>query len=343
MWYKYHVFWYGKVGGMTKLLIAALLLVSAQDDLYVKADAMRVEKYRRQLEKNPEDGEAALQVGRHLCFVKGDWDAGLPLLARSKDKALADMAQFELGTGDAKNEALLTGATFDFGEQAAPDLVRGDALWELQKKYKETELRNIMNRAIYRYRLALSKVDDARRRKLLDRVSKVVDRFRAMYTHPGKVLDGPPQGWGVVVGKGEKIEGVAIDQTKSHAGRASLRVTPAKAGLLVTEKKPIFPGEYILSFWYLSEGTVAPDPFAVWLFDKADQLKTFRPPMPPDRGELPVWNRVEIKVKVDAEILGYRLYVDNVSMREGSLWIDELSFKSPKGEELAPNGGFEER
>ncbi len=200
-----------------------------------------------------------------------------------------------------------------------------------------------MNRAIYRYRLSLSKVDDARRQKLLDRVSKVTDRFRAMYTHPGKVLEGPPTGWGVVVGKGEKIEGVATDQSKSHTGRASLRVTLAHSGLLVTEKKPIFPGEYTLSFWYLSEGTVSQDPFAVWLFDKADKLTTIRPAIPPDKGELPMWNRVELKVKVADEILGFRLYIDNVSMREGSLWVDDLSFKSPKGEELAPNGGFEER
>jgi len=328
---------------MVKVVAALALFLLGQAEEYVKADERRVERWRRQLEKNPDDQEAALQVGRHLCFVKADWDAGLPILAKGKDKALADLAQFELGTGEPKNEALLTGATFDFGEQAAPDLLRGDALWDLLKKYKDVELRNIMNRAIYRYKLSLSKVDEARRRKLLDRVSKVVERFRAMYTHPGKVLEGPPQGWGVVVGKNEKVEGVATDQTRSHSGRASLRVTPARSGLLVTEKKPIFPGEYVLSFWYLSEGTVAPDPFAVWLFDKADKLTTIRPQMPAERGELPVWNRVEIKVKVDQEILGFRLYIDNVSMREGSIWFDDLSFKSPKGEELAPNGAFEER
>lgn len=329
---------------MVTLMAVLALLAPGQDADYVKADAARVEKWRKQLEKNPDDAEAALQVGRHLCFVKGDWSTGLPLLAKGKDKALADLAQFELGgAAEAKNETLLTGATFDFGEQVAPELVRGDALWDILKKYKETELRNIMNRAIYHYRQALDKVDEARRRKLLDRVQKVTERFRAMYTHPGKVLEGAPTGWGVVVGKGEKIEGVATDQTRSHAGRASLRITPAKAGLLVTEKKPIFPGEYTLSFWYLSEGTVAQDPFAVWLFDKADKLTTVRPAMPPDKGELPMWNHVEMKFKVEAEQLGYRLYIDNVGLREGSIWIDELSFKGPKGDELVVNGGFEDR
>lgn len=328
---------------MIELMAALALLGGPQAEDYAKADERRVEKYRKQLEKSPDDAEASLQVGRHLCLVKGDWDAGLPLLAKGKDKSLADLAQSELGTIEGKAETLLTGAVVEFGEQVAPDLVKGDALWEQLKRYKDVEMRTLMNRAIWRYRQALSKVDDARRRKLLDRVAKVTERFRAMYVHPGKVLEGPPTGWGVVVGKSEKVEGVATDQTRSHSGRASLRVTPAKAGLLVTEKRPIFPGEYTLSFWYLSEGTVAPDPFAVWLFNKTDQLTTVRPPVPADRGELPMWNRVEVKVKVTDEILGFRLYVDNVSMREGSLWIDELSFRSPKGEELAPNGGFEER
>jgi hypothetical protein len=330
---------------MKSLSLLLFLVGSQSDDLYIQADAKRVEKYRKSIEKNPDDAEAALQLGRHLCFVRADWDAGLPLLAKGKDASLADLAQYELGTKElpADPKSPLTGATVEFGERVAPDLVRGDALWELTKKYKEVELRNIMNRAIYRYRLALSNVDEAKKKKLLDRVSKVVDRFKAMYVHPGKVLEGPPTGWGVVVGKGEKIEGVATDQTRSHGGRASLRVTPAKAGLLVTEKRSIFPGEYTLSFWYMAEGTVSADPFAVWLFDKSDSLKTVRPTMPPDRGELPIWNHIEMKVKVDQEILGYRLYVDNSGMREGAIWIDDLSFRSPKGEEMAPNGGFEER
>jgi hypothetical protein len=326
------------------LLLLALMLHGQSDDLYVQADAHRVEKYRKTLDKNPDDAEAAFQLGRHFCFVRGEWETGLPLLARGKDKALSELAQFELGAGEAKNPETLTGAVVDFGEQAAPDLVRGDALWELQKKYHEVELRNIMNRAIYRYRLALSKVDADRRRKLLDRVGKVVERFRSMYMHPGKVLDGPPTGWGVVVGKGEKIEGVATDQSRSRTGKASFRISPAKAGLIVTNPKPITPGEYTLSFWYMAEGTVASDLFSVWLFDKSDQNHPYKAPMPADKGELPIWNHVEMKVKVDAEILFFRLYIDNVSMREGSIWIDDLSFRGgPKNEELAPNGGFEER
>lgn len=330
---------------MKTIAILVLCLVG-QDDPNLKAEEKKADRYRRILEKNPEDPEAAYQLGRHLCFFLGDWTQGLPLLAKGKDKDLAQLARYDLGTDELPSDpkAPLTGAAFDFGSSAAPDLVIGDMFWDLMKKYKDVELRNIMNRAIYRYRMSLSKVDEAKKRKLLDRVSKVMDRFRAMYTHPGKVTEGAPKGWGVVVGKGEKIEGVATDESRSRTGRGSFKISPAKAGLVVTERKPITPGEYTLSFWYMAEGTVAPDLFAVWLFDKSDACHVYRTPMPPDRGELPVWNHVEMKVKSDAEILFFRLYVDNVGMREGTIWIDDLSLRGgPKNEELVLNGGFEER
>jgi S1-C subfamily serine protease len=60
------------------------------------------------LENDAKNAAANLTVGRHLCFVKGDWDKGLPLLAQGSDaelKALAEKdkagpeapaAQFEL-------------------------------------------------------------------------------------------------------------------------------------------------------------------------------------------------------------------------------------------------------
>lgn len=323
------------------------LFSGQSDDILIRMEEKKAEHWKKVLEKTPDDPEACQSMGRYLCFIRADWDAGLQYLTKAKDKSLAELAQHELGTLElpSAKDSPLTGAQIDFGDLAAQDLVRGDLLWDLMKKYKdrEVESRNIMNRAIWRYRLSLTKVDESKKKKLLDRISKVMDRFKAMYLHQGRVVDGAPKGWGVVVGKGEKIEGVATDESRSRSGRASLRVTPAKSGLLVTERKPIMPGEHILSFWYLAEGTVAPDPFQVWLFDKAEACHRTIPPMPPDRGEIPVWTHVEMKVKVDAEILFFRLYIDNVAMREGALWIDDLSFRSPKGEELTLNGGFEER
>ena len=46
-------------------------------------------------------------MGRYLCFVDGDWQQGLPLLAQSNDEVLRALAQRELGLADLSAEALL--------------------------------------------------------------------------------------------------------------------------------------------------------------------------------------------------------------------------------------------
>ena len=49
---------------------------------------------------NPDDGEAAASFGRFLCFVKGDWENGLPLLAKGGTERLREIAQADLEGAD---------------------------------------------------------------------------------------------------------------------------------------------------------------------------------------------------------------------------------------------------
>ena len=44
----------------------------------------------------PDDAQAAETVGRYLCFVKRDWTAGLPVLARGSDESLRNLAAQEV-------------------------------------------------------------------------------------------------------------------------------------------------------------------------------------------------------------------------------------------------------
>jgi hypothetical protein len=46
--------------------------------------------------KNPTDAKSNLIVGEYICFVKGDWQAGLPLLARGSDDSLRQLARNEI-------------------------------------------------------------------------------------------------------------------------------------------------------------------------------------------------------------------------------------------------------
>ncbi len=57
-------------------------------DQYAKAELT--------LSANPADPEANLACGRYLCLVRDDWEAGLPLLAKGSNAALADAAVKEL-------------------------------------------------------------------------------------------------------------------------------------------------------------------------------------------------------------------------------------------------------
>ncbi|HVW02101.1 MAG TPA: hypothetical protein VHB77_17250, partial [Planctomycetaceae bacterium] len=51
---------------------------------------------RQKLEASPDDAGANAQVGRYVCLQRGDWEHGLPMLAKGDDKKLAPLAEREL-------------------------------------------------------------------------------------------------------------------------------------------------------------------------------------------------------------------------------------------------------
>lgn len=58
------------------------------------------------LRADPQDRQAAEEVGRFLCFVKGDWEAGLPLLAKSEQDLLNELAAADLAGHSSPQEVL---------------------------------------------------------------------------------------------------------------------------------------------------------------------------------------------------------------------------------------------
>ena len=66
------------------------------------------------LAKNPADAEANSNLGRWLCFYKGDWSAGLPLLAKGSDEKLKSLAEQELkAPTDAEQQAHIADVWWD--------------------------------------------------------------------------------------------------------------------------------------------------------------------------------------------------------------------------------------
>src|SRR5690606_27927305 len=53
----------------------------------LRGEYEQVAAARKTLDESPTDPEANLLVGKYSCFVKGDWDTGLPMLALGSDAA----------------------------------------------------------------------------------------------------------------------------------------------------------------------------------------------------------------------------------------------------------------
>jgi hypothetical protein len=94
---------------------------------------------RQRLMMNERNMSANETVGRYLCFVRQDWDAGLPKLALSGSIELRPVALKDLATPrDAEDMA-----------------VTAEVWWDIAQKKNETERKQILPRVAYWYEKAL--------------------------------------------------------------------------------------------------------------------------------------------------------------------------------------------
>jgi len=106
-----------------------------------KRQQLLSEDYRKALsvlEDKPTDPAANLAAGRHLCFVKGNWERGVPMLALGSDAVLKAAAIKDLREADSADE------------QAAI----GDAWWDLAETKQGEERDMLRLRAGFWYRQA---------------------------------------------------------------------------------------------------------------------------------------------------------------------------------------------
>lgn len=81
------------------------------------------EQARETLKTRPDDPEANLTLGKYLCFVKEDWEGGVPHLARASDPALKSLAQKELAQKEPDQPASVD-----------ERIVLADGWWDLAEK-----------------------------------------------------------------------------------------------------------------------------------------------------------------------------------------------------------------
>jgi hypothetical protein len=116
-----------------------------------------VQADRATLRTKPDDPDANLALGKYLCFRKGDWAGGLPLLARGKDQALRDLAAADLAAPAA----------------AAEQRKVGDGWWDLAEAAPELGKTQLQRRACTWYRRALPGLTGLTQDKITERIKTV--------------------------------------------------------------------------------------------------------------------------------------------------------------------------
>lgn len=109
------------------------------------------------LEEKPADPKANLAAGKYLCFVKGDWERGVAMLALANDETLSKVARRDLeGTSDVQRQVAL-----------------GDAWWKLVENETGVAKRQIQVRAGHWYQAALPQLSGTDKEIVAKRLAEI--------------------------------------------------------------------------------------------------------------------------------------------------------------------------
>ncbi len=109
------------------------------------------------LEEHPVDPDANLAAGKYFCFVKGNWEKGIPMLALGSDATLKALAVMELKGANSPSQQVKL----------------ADGWWEFAREADEATRKQLHLRAMKWYREALPEVTGILRLKIEKRVKDV--------------------------------------------------------------------------------------------------------------------------------------------------------------------------
>jgi hypothetical protein len=125
----------------------------------LKAAADRYAALAEKLKAAPDDPAANLAMGRHLCFIKGDWTRGLAFLARGGDPPLRALAAQEL----------------KHPTSAEAQAAVADAWWSAAESRREPEKDAIFGHARALYRSLLPRLNGFAKLKVQSRAGSGAD------------------------------------------------------------------------------------------------------------------------------------------------------------------------
>lgn len=286
----------------------------------LKTEYAKAKPAEKTLQDKPGDAAASGLVGRFRCYLKRDWERGLPLLAAGPEGAAKALAATELLKPSTPPEQAGLGA--------------GWAALALEQTGAARA--SLLEHAASWYAKAWPGADESLKASLREKLKAALGKASGKAVSPLP----PPWEW---VGMLKPV----LDETYARTGTFSVRVPPAQGpmidGGVASPRFPAKPGdEFTLSGWVLSDGNAASsDPFRVDFYSAANVfLSGDGPGVPKDQ---PYWTFVKHTVVCPADTASVRLICFRPS-RAGGVWLDDLSLrKTGDGRELIRNGSFEER
>lgn len=172
-----------------------LALATALTERGKIVDAMEVESKRIKpdIDAWKTNGAGTEQLGRFLCFFKGDWAKGLPMLAKSTDPAIHLAALKDL-----ENPTV-----------AAAQLVVADGWWKIAAAQPNPMQPGIKNRARHWYQLAVGELVGFSKVRAVANIAEAESLAFERIQSPGKVV--------VPAKVVEKVVPKAAPKDKSHA------------------------------------------------------------------------------------------------------------------------------
>jgi hypothetical protein len=130
-------------------------------------EAAQIKAAAETLNKDPDDADANRVLGKHLCFTRGEWDKGLPLLAKASDEKLKALALKDLNHPAA----------------AAQQIEIGDGWWDLAETKTGSVKTRLQIRAAFWYETARPSVSGPPLERL-DRRLAEADKARPLSANP---------------------------------------------------------------------------------------------------------------------------------------------------------------
>ncbi len=272
---------------------AAALIQSANQLKTARAAHKAAMPAFQKLKADPENADAHLEVGRFLCFVKGDWSQGGEHLERGSDRTLREAAARErLAQSDPAKLA-----------SAADGWVK---------------VSGARDHALDLYRRAWPGL--------------AADRRDAVRVHFLGLQEGPvsdaPAGW--YIGSGSRRDLYRVDGGRSRFGKSSLRVESGggEGWMSVGPFDTVEGREYEFSAWILTDRMEPWNLCSVYFYTEAPPqgkiLGGVHLAAPADQ---PWWTPVRIRCRAPAGATVFQVIVTH-GMPKGTAWVDDLSLRA---------------